>query len=125
MKTKVKSAKGGEKSPTQWFVECDPFSNESVERALSECGISDAESKFVGISGSDGKKHDVVMIPPEFVKKLRAAKRGDRRFRFRFFKRNGPEGVIYPADFLERKRKSKRLLEAAKRLGEMKTEKKR
>src|SRR3989344_4488180 len=89
--------------PGQWFVECgDAFSNESLTGMLAEQGITDAESKCVGILGSDGRKHNVFRIPSRFVTLLRSAKRGDARFKFRFFKRSGNAGVIYPADFVEK-----------------------
>lgn len=93
------------KKPTvQWFVECDPFTNESLERELSARGLgSDSVSAEVGLMGSDGKPHDVLAIPSGFVRRLMAARANDRRFKFRIFKRNGAEGVISPADFLEKK----------------------
>lgn len=113
-----------EKTAVQWFVECDPFTNESLESGLAEYGISDAESKFVGVPGSDSRKHDVILIPSSFVKKLRAAKQCDKRFKFRFWKRNGPEGIIYPADFVEKKAPIKKLREAEERLKEIRVAKK-
>lgn len=88
--------------PVQWFVECDPFTNESLERELAERGLGhDHVSKHVGMMGSDGKRHDVLAIPAAFIKKLRAAQKHDPRFVFNFWKRNGPEGDIHPADFLK------------------------
>lgn len=107
------------KSTVQWFVECNPFSNESLQRALAEHAINDAESKHIGVFGSDGKPHDVTRIPASFVKKLLTAKQGDKRFNFRFFKRNGTRGVIYPADFLEKPRMDKKLREAREQLTEI------
>lgn len=102
-----------EKSAVQWFVECDPFTNESLERELSARGLgSDLVSAKVGIMGSDGKPHDVLAIPSGFVRRLMAAKANDRRFKFRIFKRNGAEGVIYPADFLGKKPPSSELAKA-------------
>lgn len=104
-------------SEVQWFVECgNPFSNESVTCMLAEIGIGDAESKYPSMLGSDGKPHDVILIPSDFVKKIRAAKQGDSRFKYRFFKRNGKNGVISPADFLERRRPSKAQKEARENL---------
>lgn len=96
--------KGKGESAVQWFVECDAFTNESLERELSARGLgSDLVSKAVGVLGSDGKSHDVLAIPSSFVRRLMAARANDHRFKFRIFKRNGPEGVIFPADFLEKK----------------------
>lgn len=94
----------GDKPTVQWFVECDPFTNESLERELSARGLgSDLVSAEVGLMGSDGKPHDVLAIPSGFVRRLMVARVNDRRFKFRIFKRNGAEGVIYPADFLGKK----------------------
>ncbi len=88
----------------QWFVECDAFTNESLERELSARGLgSDHVSKHVDMPGSDGKLHDVLAIPSNFVRRLKDAKANDRRFQFRFWKRNGSKGVVYPADFVEKK----------------------
>lgn len=88
----------------QWFVECDAFTNESLERELSARGLgSDHVSKHVDMPGSDGKPHDVLAIPSSLVRRLKAAKANDGRFHFRFWKRNGPNGVISPADFVEKK----------------------
>lgn len=92
------------RSAVQWFVECDPFTNESLERELSARGLgSDQVSAMVGLMGSDGKSHDVLAIPSGFVRRLMTARANDRRFKFHIFKRNGAEGVIYPADFLMKK----------------------
>jgi len=94
----------GNRPAVQWFVECDPFTNESLERELSARGLgSDQVSAEVGLMGSDGKPHDVLAIPSGFVRRLMAARANDRRFKFRIFKRNGAEGVISPADFLGKK----------------------
>lgn len=120
----VKDVKSGERPAVQWFVECNPFSNESVQRALAEQGIGDAESKYVGMLGSDGKEHDVILIPSNFVTKLREAKQGDKRFKLRFFKRNGSEGVIYSADFVEKRSPTKKLREAEERLKEVQSKRK-
>lgn len=110
----MKSKREGDTSArsVQWFVECNPFSNESLQSALAEHGISDAESKQVEELGSDGKPHDVTQIPGNFVKMMRAAKQGDKRHKFRFWKRNGSEGVIYPADFVETKTLAKKIRQA-------------
>ncbi len=100
-------------SAVQWFVECDTFTNESLERELSARGLgSDLVSAEVGLMGSDGKPHDVLAIPSGFVRRLMAAKANDSRFKFKIFKRNGAEGVIYPADFLTKKRPSSELAKA-------------
>lgn len=94
-----------EKPPVQWFVECDAFTNESLEAELSARGLgSDHVSRYVDMPGSDGKPHDVLGIPSGFVKRLMAAKARDSRYVFRLWKRNGPEGAIYPADFLGQKK---------------------
>lgn len=124
MKAEAVGVKGGEKPLVQWFVECGLFANESVESALAEWGISDAESKHAGILGNDGKKHDVIQIPAGFVKKVRGAKQADVRFKFRFWKRNGEEGKIYPADFVEKLRMSKKIRVARKGLAKMQATKK-
>lgn len=88
----------------QWFVECDVFTNESLERELSARGLgSDAVSKEVGVLGNDGKPHDVLAIPSGFVRRLKAARANDHRYKFRIFKRNGPNGLLSPADFLDKK----------------------
>jgi hypothetical protein len=93
----VKKAK-----PVQWFVECDTFTNEALERELAERGLGhDSVSKHIGMEGSDGKPHDVLAVPAPFIRKLLAAKKRDSRFVFKFWKRNGPEGVISPGDFLK------------------------
>jgi hypothetical protein len=106
----------------QWFVECDAFTNESLERELSARGLgSDAVSKEVGALGSDGKLHDVLAIPSGFVRRLMAARANDRRFKFRIFKRNGPNGLLSPADFLDQKPagQRKKLQSVAARLNEI------
>ena len=88
----------------QWFVECDAFTNESLERELSARGLgSDAVSKEVGVLGSDGKLHDVLAIPGGFVRRLKAARANDHRYKFRIFKRNGPNSLLSPADFIDKK----------------------
>ena len=102
----------GRNRVVQWFVECDAFTNESLERELAARGLgSDVVSAEIGLLGSDGKPHDVLAIPSVFVRRLMAARANDRRFKFRIFKRNSAGGVIYPADFLLKKRPSS---EAAK-----------
>jgi hypothetical protein len=105
------------KSKEQWFAECgNMISNESLAMSLAEIGISEAEAKHPGMQGSDGKKHDVWQIPSDFVKKLRSANQSDSRFKYRFWKRNGSEGVIYPADFVEKPKPSKELQKAKAKL---------
>jgi len=90
------------KQPVQWFVECDAFTNESIEQELASRGLgSDALSAKRDVLGSDGKLHDVLCIPSTFVTMLKSAKKNDRRFQFRFWKRNGSQGIISPADFVE------------------------
>lgn len=107
---RIKAQERKGRPPVQWFVECgDPFSNESLAAALAERGISDAESKCVSVMGMDGRRHDVILVPAYMVMKLRAAKRGDSRFKYRFFKRDGPSGPICRADFLEKRRRSKKV----------------
>lgn len=76
--------------PVQWFVECDTFTNESIERELSARGLeSDAISAHFDALGNDGKLHNVLGIPSTFIKMLKGAKVNDTRFQFRFWKRNG------------------------------------
>lgn len=106
--------KNAKEVDVQWFVYCGnkQIPNESLAAALNEIGITEAEAKHPGMQCSDGKKRDVWHIPANFVDKLRAAKQSDARYAFRFFKRNGSEGVIYPADFIEKPRKSVFLLMA-------------
>ena len=100
-----------EDAGVQWFVECrgDLMSNESLAVALAEIGIDADEVRHPGMLGNDGRHHDVWQVPSDFVKKLRAAKRGDKRFQFRFWKRNGSEGKIYPADFIEKRWRVKKI----------------
>ncbi|MDP3957801.1 MAG: hypothetical protein Q8Q10_04885 [bacterium] len=125
MKAKVMGVKGKEKPRGQWFMECGNFSNESVQRELAEWGISDYESKHPKMPGSDGKKHDVIEVPSSFVKKARDAKQTDERFKFRFWKRNSAKGKIYPADFVEQPRTTKKISVARKGLAKMRATKKR
>lgn len=108
--------------PVQWFVECDTFTNEALEQELAARGLGhDYVSKHVGMMGSDGRPHDVLEIPAPFIKKLRAAKKRDSRFVFKFWKRNGSEGDISPADFLKERgvRDTKVVKSAAARLNEI------
>jgi hypothetical protein len=123
MRIDKETGRNYQESLVQWFVECDPFGNESLARALAEQGIGDAENKHVGMLGSDGKEHDVWQVPAGFVTRLRQAKRGDGRFAFRFFVRNGPEGPIRPADFLEKKASSRKHYAARQRLTELRRRK--
>ena len=131
MKTAVKHAKGNEnqsevvkkasaskKRPKgEWFLKCsNPFTNESVAAALADRAIGDGESKAVAMLGNDGKEHDVLRVPAYLIQIFLNAKLGDPRFKFRIFKRDGPEGVIRPADFLENKKESKKMLEMKKGL---------
>ncbi len=107
------------RSPVQWFVECDAFTNESLERELSARGLgSDAISKYVDMLGSDGKSHDVLSIPSSFVRRLMATKTNDGRYVFRLWKRNGSDGLLSPADFLNQgaMRRTKSFRSAADRL---------
>jgi hypothetical protein len=104
----------------QWFAECgNPLSNERLAEALAGIGMSEAECKHPAMEGSDGKTHDVWQIPGRFVKALKIANQADIRLSFRFFKRNGSKGIISPADFVEKRKKSRKLLDAKKRLGEL------
>lgn len=115
------------KSSVQWFVECDAFTNESIEQELASRGLGhDAISRYADMAGSDGKLHDVLLIPSTFVKKLKSVGSNDKRFQFRFWKRNGSKGIISPADFVERKFcSSKSLCALAKQLLTLSSEKKR
>ncbi|HCJ45865.1 MAG: hypothetical protein GW815_03275 [Candidatus Moranbacteria bacterium] len=115
------------KSTVQWFVECDAFTNESIERELALRGIGyDSISRYPDMVGSDGKSHDVLLIPSTFVKKLKSARVNDKRFRFRFWKRNGSRGTMYPADFVEKKpiSETEKFRAIAKRLSEISIAKK-
>jgi len=46
--------------------------------------------------------HDVLLISSGLVKRLKSAKANDGHFHFRFWKRNGQNGDISPADFVEK-----------------------
>ena len=113
-------------SLVQWFVECDAFTNESIESELASRGLgSDAISRYTDMAGSDGKPHDVLLIPSTFIKKLKSAKSNDQRFRFRFWKRNGSKGLIHPADFVEKKSisETEKFRAVARRLNEIQMKK--
>ncbi len=114
-------------SLVQWFVECDVFTNESIEQELASRGLGhDSISRYPDMIGSDGKLHDVLLIPGTFVKKLKSARLNDRRFQFRFWKRNSSKGTIYPADFVEQKplSETEKFRAIAKRLSEISLAKK-
>jgi hypothetical protein len=101
-----------------WFLECkNPFTNESVAYALAERALGDMESKIIGMEGSDGKKHDVFRVPSDFVQKFVTAKRTDPLYKFKIFTRAaGSEGVIHPADFVEERYETQKMLEMKKGL---------
>lgn len=140
MKTAVKNAKGNEghfktgkkasgskeRPKGEWFLECgNLFTNESVAAALADRAIGDGESKSVAMQGSDGRKHDVFRIPSYLVRKFISAKQMDPLYRFKLFTRAaGSEGNIHPADFVEKKYESKKMLEAKKTAEELKVLKK-
>lgn len=106
--------------PVQWFAECgNLLSNERLAEVLAGIGMSEAECKHPAMEGSDGKTHDVWQIPGRFVNALKIANRSDDRLKFRFFKRNGPNGLISPASFVGQRKRSKGFVAAKKRLEEL------
>jgi hypothetical protein len=95
---------------TRWFLECDPNDNEAVARFLSQEGIME-ENMHVGLKDKDGGKHNLWEIPATMVTYFRDAKQVcGGQFHFRFWKRDTPHGVVYRADFLERRRAKGRYL---------------
>lgn len=115
-------SKGDKKSgrPVQWFAECgNLLSNERLAEALASIGMSEAECKHLAMEGSDGKAHDVWRIPSRFVNALKIANQGDNRLRFRFFKRNGSNGLISSASFVGQRKRLKGFTDAKKRLEEL------
>lgn len=110
-----------EKKVVQWFVECgNAFSNEALAMVMAAHALGGPDSQLVSVDGTDGRPHSVWRIPGTFVARLRREKQGDRRYRFTFFNRKGPEGLIAPATFLERTRLSPAMKKARDRLAEVK-----
>lgn len=97
---------------TQWFVECDPFSNESLAELLAAWNIG-KDAEYRGVLDNLGVSRDVWLVPPELVTRLRHAMVVQPTLKFRFFKRDGSSGVIRSADFLMKRRKSAVLKRAA------------
>lgn len=92
---------------TQWFVECkkNPDDNTRLREFLALHSVGD-ECELAGVLGTDGRPHDVIHLPNEFVSRLRDAKfakRADPIFRFRFWKRTEGSKKISPADFIEQR----------------------
>lgn len=104
----------------QWFVECNPRDNESLARVLDEYGIG-IESMYTGLKDIEGKPHDVWLIPSSFLTRLRAAKRNDKSYAFRFWIRNGTHSPLRPAEFIEKRKKLSRVLKALDDLEKMRT----
>lgn len=106
----------------QWFVECNnPDDGVRLRKYLALHGIGD-ENMLVGEVGSDGRPHDVIEVPGSFITKLRDAKRFKRTdpiFRFRFWKREGRYGTLFPADFIEKRREMTVVRKAKARLKEI------
>lgn len=96
---------------TQWFVECDPIRNEALAALLNADGIAD-ENWFRGMLDVNGKSHDVWCVPASYVTRLRTAKRVSEFYNFKFFVRDTPHSLLRPADFLEKRRTSRKLAEA-------------
>jgi hypothetical protein len=94
------------KSDTQWFVEpLDYFTNEAIARVLAREGLVD-EAEQVGVVDKYGKVHNLWRVPGGKIQLLHRAKKTESRFQFRFWLRNGQNGIINPADFIEKRRSS-------------------
>lgn len=106
-------------STAQWFVECDSRDNESLARVLADHSIGD-ENKFIGLEDSEGRPHDVWLIPSWLLTKLRAAKRVDKSYAFRFWVRNTRHSPIRSAEFVEQKSKTAKLKKALIDIGRLK-----
>lgn len=105
----------------QWFVECgDAFTNEALAMVMAAQGRGGADSQSALVQGTDGKSHSVWRIPGTLVTRLRREKSENKRYRFSFFKRQGAEGPISPAKFLEQRRLSSAMKRAKDRLAEVK-----
>ena len=107
---------------TQWFVEYkNPDDGVRLREYLALHSIGD-ENTLVGEVGSDGRPHDVIEVPGSFITKLREAKyqkRTDPIFRFRFWKRDGQNGTLFPADFIEKRPEMAAVKRAKERLAEI------
>jgi hypothetical protein len=104
---------------TQWFVEpLDYFTNKVIAEVLAREGLVD-ESEQVGVMDSGGKVHNLWRVPGGKILFLKRAKRNEPRFKFRFWSRSGKNGVISPADFLEKRRHSKKTKSAMRHLAAM------
>ena len=107
-------------STTQWLVECDPRDNESLARVLNEHCIGDKE-RLVGVLDTEGKPHDVWIIPSWLFTKLREAKRSGEGYKFRFWIRSTPNSPVRSAEFFEQRyraisvRKAEELIAGLKR----------
>lgn len=109
-------------SNTQWFVMCNPNDNEYLAAFLAMHSIGN-ENAYLGMLCADGKERDLWLVPNSVVGKLRDAKhlkRSDPIFRFKFFKRAGNNGGVFPADFLERPTVSRKVTRALEDLGKIK-----
>ena len=106
---------------TQWFVYCNAAMNEQVAAMLAEHGMSEDESRHIGIFCSDGVLRDMWEIPPSFINRLRNGTQTFEQLKMRLFKRDAPNERAQLVTFLGRKKQTKKLREAKKRLRQLHT----
>lgn len=96
----------------QWYVECDNVANEQVS-ALLMAQADGRESESVGKKDKEGVPHQLHRIPTNLLTLLRRAKSQQPRIykNIRFWVEDTTEGTVRPADFLEKKKLSKKVEE--------------
>lgn len=106
---------------TEWFLVCNAELNEHVAAFLVEHGITEAESKCVDLECADGKLRDAWLIPGSLIQKLLDGGRKFPQFKFNFFTRSSQGSLLQSADFIKRKKVTKKLRKARKRPREVTT----
>lgn len=99
------------KRARHWFVECDSVSNEHLAELLDHFGLGGYPSECER-RDKEGRLKLLWSVPSELIAKLKQAKRLDDRkvlHQFRFYVADDFEGTVYPADFVEKKTKTKKV----------------
>lgn len=100
---------------TQWFVECNTVDNELLASFLSQHGLGTDDNQHIGMLDSEGKSHDVWEVPGHLMERLKQAKflrRNDPLFRFKFWKRDNRGQPLRSANFLETRKRSRKVKKA-------------